>query len=258
MRRLLTTILLCTASIASLYAWNGHGHATIAYVAEQNLTPKARQMCHHYLRHTLSYYASWMDQWRYCKGYEESRAWHAVRVTKDNVMSHPNRTNAITQIHAFRHETKNYRRMSDSIVMDNIKFLIHMVGDVHCPAHMFYFKLPAYKQDSVKVNGREMRYHDFLDGAPSRFHKNLKLERYHALLEKEWGHEKRAAAKGTAEEWMAELAVDSKRMWELLPNNVEWNDLPAENCKAVQRMVERRLYIAGIRLAAVLNDIFKN
>lgn len=258
MKRLPIIVLaLFTSGIFCASAWNAHGHSVIAYVAEQNLTPKARKMCHHYLRHTLPYYASWMDHWRYCPGYEESRGWHGVRVNKNNEMHNPNRTNAITQIDAFRRETKQYRRMSDSTVMENIKYLIHMVADVHSPVHMVYYNMPEFKQDTLSLDGRKMRYHDLLDGSPTRMHKKWTIEQYNAHLESEWGHEKRAVSRGTAEEWMVELAIDSKRLWKMMPNGSEWNNLSSENRKGVEHMIERRLYIAGIRLATVLNEIFE-
>ena len=43
----------------------------------------------------------------------------------------------------------------------------------------------------------------------------------------------------------------------MMPNGSEWNNLSSENRKGVEHMIERRLYIAGIRLATVLNEIFE-
>ena len=45
-------------------AWHNFAHGSIAYMAEQHLSPQAKEKCNYYLRHTLSHYASWMDAWR--------------------------------------------------------------------------------------------------------------------------------------------------------------------------------------------------
>ena len=57
-------------------AWGGPGHSIIGYIAENHLTPAAKEKCHHYIRHTLAYEASWMDHWRYCKGFNGTAHWH--------------------------------------------------------------------------------------------------------------------------------------------------------------------------------------
>ena len=89
MKRVLTLVLalvaLCLVSTA--YGWNSAGHCTIAHIADQNLTPKARKMCGKYLGHSLAYYASWMDQWRYSEEYHHTARWHAVGV-KDGELRH--------------------------------------------------------------------------------------------------------------------------------------------------------------------------
>ena len=75
-------ILLCVTlfSVTIAYGWNNAGHCTIAHIADQNLTSKARKMCNKYLGHSLAYYSSWLDQWRYSKEYHHTARWHAVGV----------------------------------------------------------------------------------------------------------------------------------------------------------------------------------
>ena len=59
---ILAVVAMCVTYSAK--AWGGFGHGAIAYVAEQHLTPEAKEKCRYYLKHTLPYYASWMDHWR--------------------------------------------------------------------------------------------------------------------------------------------------------------------------------------------------
>lgn len=78
-RKLLMPIaaaVLAVAAIMPAKGWNGVGHSVIAYIAEQHLTPEAKEKCRGYLHHTLPYYASWMDYWRNCPGFEATSKTH--------------------------------------------------------------------------------------------------------------------------------------------------------------------------------------
>ena len=74
MKRLLTivAIVLSYAATQTVGAWNNIGHATIAVIAERHMTEEAKEKCRSYLKHNLPYYASWMDYWRNCPGFEET------------------------------------------------------------------------------------------------------------------------------------------------------------------------------------------
>ena len=67
------------------YAWQNFAHGTVAYIAEQNLTPEAKAKCHYYLRHSLSFYASWMDQWRGVEKYKDVNNAHSGYGLDDGV-----------------------------------------------------------------------------------------------------------------------------------------------------------------------------
>lgn len=41
---------------------------------------------------------------------------------------------------------KKYNKMQDSLVRDNLKYLIHLVGDMHCPSHTRYEDQPKYQE----------------------------------------------------------------------------------------------------------------
>ena len=86
MRKNLSILLLAfvaTMSIQSAKAWGTFGHGAIAYVAEQHLTPKAKEECRRYLKHTLPYYASWMDHWRAVPPFHPTNNWHGFSATAD-------------------------------------------------------------------------------------------------------------------------------------------------------------------------------
>ena len=55
-------MLLCYCGTA--FGWGKSGHDAIAYIAECNLTPRAKRNIARYLDHSIVYYASWMDKYR--------------------------------------------------------------------------------------------------------------------------------------------------------------------------------------------------
>ena len=257
MKRVVILVCALVVGIVSAKAWGSMGHAAIAYIAEQNLTPKARQMCHHYLKHTLPYYGSWMDHYRYVNYYNISHSWHGVAFDKDMNARSGKYKNCVDQISNMRRETKNYRMMQDSVVADNLRFLIHMVGDIHCPVHLFYPKtMPEYQQGKRYIDGKSMRMHGFIDSSPSYFHPKWGLVEFHRNLAPIYQKLKGKVSKGTAEEWLMQLAEESKELWHNFPNDSEWEALTEDKRQRVIQQLDRHIYIAGLRLAAVLNDVF--
>ena len=151
--KILTLVLLCVAllSVSKASAWSPAGHCTIAHIADQNLTPKARKMCNKYLGHSLAYYASWLDQWRYSHEYHHTARWHAVGIKDgkfvpgqlagdiaDFLAPLTMDDHGIARLKQMQAQLKRYRSLPDSTVTVNLKCIIHMVGDMHCPGHVFF------------------------------------------------------------------------------------------------------------------------
>ena len=84
-QKIFTTVaaLIALLSVGSASAWGGFGHRCIAYVAEQHLTPEAKEKCYYYLQHTLPYYASWMDYWRGVGVYRSVNNPHSMKASAD-------------------------------------------------------------------------------------------------------------------------------------------------------------------------------
>lgn len=154
--------VLTVAAIMPAKGWNGVGHSVIAYIAEQHLTPEAKEKCRGYLHHTLPYYASWMDLWRNCPGFEATSKTHAVPVDETFRHIKNDEKNAVYHIIRIQKKMKKYNKMQDSLVRDNLKYLIHLVGDMHCPSHTRYEKSPEYKSYSFYIGGKKKQVAQFL------------------------------------------------------------------------------------------------
>jgi hypothetical protein len=254
-------------SVSTAYAWNSAGHCTIGHIADQHLTPKARKMCNKYLGHSLAYYASWMDQWRYSEEYHHTARWHAVGVKDGKLIPGelvgdisifrapltPDE-HGVARIEQMLDALKDYRHQTDSLVAVNLKCIIHMVGDMHCPGHVFYDGQTQFK---FKENGNDSRFHGHIDRSFGRFHKGKTADQFykvHCRLTKE---EIAELSKGDMESWVRENEPIFRECYTLLSPTTDYKDLPEQNKFRMKEIVDQLYIEAGIRLAYVINQIFK-
>lgn len=248
--------VLTAAAIIPAKGWNNVGHSVIAYIAEQHLTPEAKEKCRGYLHHTLPYYASWMDYWRNCPGFEPTSKTHAVPV--DDTFHHlkNDEKNAVYHIIRIQKKMQKYEKMKDSLVCDNLKYLIHLVGDMHCPSHTRYEEQPRYKSYTFLMDGKLSKSHHFWDSSLSMFHSGWRCEDFCRNLDTATPEQIAEICKGTPEDWAHENALAMRETFELLPKDGEFNDVPEETKARMKELSETQAVKAGYRLAAILNAIF--
>jgi len=57
-------------------------------------------------------------------------------------------------------KVEDYRNQNDSTVTVLIRFIVHLVGDMHCPGHVKY---PWYKSFKFTLSGKEYGLHNYWD-----------------------------------------------------------------------------------------------
>ena len=138
-----TLFLLSAALILcfdSAFGWGKMGHDAIAYIAECHLTPKAKKTIEKYIGTSIVHYASWMDAYRFEPQYAHTSLWHTAWVDENDEYD-PTRKpdgNAIKGIEDTMELLRDYKSLDDSTVVVSIKYLVHLVGDMHCPTHVKY------------------------------------------------------------------------------------------------------------------------
>ena len=259
-RKVLLAIAVVAATVSAtikVQAWGGVGHNAIAYIAEKHLTPEAREKCLHYLKHTPAYYATWQDQWRFTDPYKEIHYWHTSKVDANNNPIENNGRAAHIQIERIRKEMKNWRSLDDSTIVVNLKLLIHMVGDMHCPSHTGYPDQPAYKGYNLYRSGKKTGFHTFWDASPGYLHKGWTCEDFHRNLDKMKPKKIAKMVKGTAEDWARQNGEEMREVYTLIPHNAEYTALPERDRKRAVEICEQQMLRGAYRLAYVLNEIFE-
>ncbi len=246
----------------SVMAWGGFGHGAIAYVAEQHLTPEAKEKCRYYLKHTLPYYASWMDHWRNVKKFKSVNNPHSIKALPDGrnmdwtgkpqgrAMGHL--VNALKEL-----GDGNYKNLPDSIVRQRLINMIHYLPDLHCPVHVKFpnEQFPHYKY-SLYQKGKKFAYHKFWDGSPGYTRKNWTFERYAAEVDHVTPKQAKKWVKGTPDTWARDIIKQAHRCYKITPANTDIAKLTSEQKAEVLKLSDEMALKAAYRLAYVLNTIF--
>lgn len=267
MNKRVITILLALVAIVgvrqSAQAWNTFGHGAIAYVAEQHLTPEAKAECRRYLKHTLSYYASWMDHWRAIPPYVPTNMWHGIKADEKGklrwgIEGDFANGQAMIQVKRIVEDMKGYKSMPDSLVRQNLIYLIHSVADMHCPVHVQFPKstYPHYRY-KVKRNGKTFNMHHFWDAAPGFTRRGWTYERYADNVDKMTPKQIKKIQKGSYDVWGKDILKQTHRIYDITTKDKEVTRLTAEEKEAVLELADEMAMKAAYRLAYLLNSIFE-
>ena len=261
---LLVLSLVAIMGVQSAKAWGGFGHSAITYVAEQHLTPEAKAKCRYYLKHTIVYYASWMDYWRSVPEYRSVNSQHTISAMPDGrtldwsgkpkgkAMGYLK--NAIEEL-----GNGNYKNLPDSVVRQNIIYLIHSVADMHCPVHVQFPKttFPHYRY-TVKRKGKSVNMHGFWDASPAYKRRGWTYEMYADEVDKISPKQaKKIIKKGDYDYWGRDILKNTHRIYNITTADKEITKLTSEESAAVSALADEMAMKAAYRLAYVLNRIFK-
>ena len=257
-RLLLMLCLVVAMGVQSAMAWGGFGHGCMVYVAEQHLTPEAKEKCQYYLRHSLAYYASWMDSWRGSLHFKSVNGGHSNKTTKDGY-------GIITKKGAMGHLVKtlnelgngNYKNLPDSVVRQRLINLIHYLPDMHCPSHC---KLIGGRDDAapkVIFKGKTLgSFHGFYDSMVSRIYgKNKKPAELAAELDTYSKAKRKKICKGDHHDWAKECMHNTHVIHQWNPNNGSGEVLD-DTVERSKDLIDMQLRLAGYRLAHLLNKYF--
>jgi hypothetical protein len=267
MKKIITSVIALVAlfGVQSAKAWGTWGHHAVAFIAEKHLTPEAKAKCEQYLQFSLPHYSSWQDYWRNSHPFEEITHWHMNRVDKDFVTVGTKGNvsrDAVTQINRIVKEMEKgkYKEMSDSLVAVNLKLLIHMVGDMHCPCHMAYSKdflqQRGVKGVSIFVKGKKYDYHKFWDAAPQIMHPKWRADDYLKACDTYSPKQIKKISKGNVYKWSVDNAKREVVMFDFWERHEELTKMSKERRERINDLMYQQLAYAGYRLAATLNKLF--
>lgn len=260
MKKMILALAAFVLMAAPSFGWGREGHEAIAKIADAHLSPSAKKKIEKYLdNHSIVYWAKWMDDYRRTKEYGYTTKWHAVTVDEDlKYWYNAEEGDAIYGISQAVEVLSNYKEHTDSTVAVNLKLLIHMVGDMHCPAHIYYKgRNQNYYVDfgGGYVQPRQrMKIHTVWDQGAIQATRIWGLEDWLWELDRLSTKEEREIVAGGPMRWLDDNAKRCLRQFELSSTPEE--NLAQEFVNEAMPLIETQILYAGLRLAKMLNDLF--
>lgn len=234
------------------HAWGFKGHQITAQIAELHLTPKAKKEISKILgKKSLSDHSFWADKIAYTPEWKHTQPWHYINITDQG--EHESLDTPIPEniLSIMRLCVLNLSsEMPASEKKNWLKFLIHFVGDVHQPLHM------GRKEDEggnkiPMVFGKSLNLHSVWDTGLIEKQGLTSAEYVTRLRSQE---QKLDELKSKYDE-----QVLIKENLEIRPFVYSFKDGQIDQAYEAQaiQIIDGRLWTGGLRLAALLNSIFK-
>ena len=259
MKRILSIVLLGLLVSGPAFGWGREGHETIAKIAENNLKPSAKKKIEKCLgNHSIVYFAKWMDDYRHTPEYGFTTKWHVASVDKDlKYVPNEKAGDAIIGLTQAIEALSNWKELSDSAVAVNLKYVIHLVGDMHCPGHIYY----KGKNQNFKVQfgggyvkpSLESKIHTVWDQYAIQATRIWSVSEYAQELDRKSAKERKEMVAGTPIEWLEGNAHRCLFQFDLAQPG---DTLAQDFVNVAMPYLETQMLYAGYRLAEVLNSLF--
>jgi len=247
------TIYLIFISL-NVWSWGATGHRTVGEIAEQYLTKKAAKNISKVLNgRSLAVVSTWMDDVKSDSTYDYMATWHWVTIPDGETYETAEQEESGNVIETIERLTAELTKgeLSGQKEANAIKILTHLIGDIHQPLHVgtgedmggnqvrlkwFWENSNLHRVwDSGMIDSQKYSYTELADAVNHVTEEEI--EKWQSASVKDWAYESMALR-----DQVYDLPEDMNLRYEYRYKNWE--------------TVEKRLLMAGVRLAGVLNKIY--
>ena len=246
-------LVIYTLLSSFVLGWGKTGHRIVGKVAETYLTKNAKTQIKKLMgHHDLSRMSNWADEIKSDPSWKIANDWHWCTIPDGEVYEKDKHSGkAVEKVNEFISVLKNKKSKKEDRQIA-LKFLIHLIGDLHQPMHvgngidrggndikLKWFNTPTNLHriwDSDLINLQELSYSEYSD--------------YLMLNEN----------RGKIRRWQGDDVLiyihESRDMrtqcYDFSGENLKW-----EYFYKHKELLEKRLLQGGVRLSGELNRIFK-
>lgn len=239
----------------SAFSWGKNGHRIVGEIAQRNLSKEAQKGVKEILGdEDLSRVATWSDEIRSNKKYDYTAPWHYVSIPNGKTYFDQKRNkdgDLIEALFRFEETLRDPKATKEDKTMA-IKFMVHDMGDLHQPLHVGIAEDRGGNTVRLKWFKNEMNLHSIWDEAIIDF-EQLSYTEYSTYLNHFSKEQKIDYSKGTIIDW----AKESQDLRSVVYDTGGSESAGYEYHHKVKPFMEERLRKAGLRLANLLNSIFK-
>jgi hypothetical protein len=266
----LSLSLLLSLYSSSAFSWGSIGHQIVGEIAERNLTPSAISAITDIIGpEKIALAAVWADNVRDDSSFDPFKSYHFISLGDapyESIPDHEHDSKDSMTILKKVPELLIDPKVSRSVKLVALKYLIHIVGDVHQPLHV------GKKSDSggnackvlwnqenvslhqvwdtklVEFDMSQLRVHNFIAYADILI-KNLPNPKTFSLDFNEWIRESQTLRTSAYPTYAPQnFCLKEATEFPLLDENYKKNGV---------LITRERLLAGGLRLALLLNDVFK-
>lgn len=246
-----------------LISWGVTGHRTIGKIAENHLTPQAKAAVQELLgTATLADVSTWPDEVRSQPEYKHTAPWHYLDLSLGlSYAEFQQKVENMTEENVYSAVLKQEQVLGSSTStrqekIEALKYIVHFVGDLHQPMHVSRTEDKGGNTIQLNYEGKGTNLHAVWD---SKLLDHEGLD-YMQLAEKY----DRVSAK-QVKEWQSDPLI--KWVWESYQISTKlYAEVYAMSSRSIDDsyyqahlwIIHERLVMAGVRLAGVLNGIFRN
>lgn len=254
MKKLLSICLLLPLMIGQAFAWGQNGHRVVGHVAEQHLNKKAQKRIMKLLEdNSLAEVSVWMDDIRSDHAYDHTHDWHWVsipyKIKYEDTEKNPN-GDIVMKIEELVAALKA-GGLGPEIEQEYLKYLVHLVGDLHQPMHVGTGEDAGGNQVRVEWFREKSNLHRVWDTDMIES-KNLSYTELADFLDRPDKAQIREWQSSSVRDWAYESSNYLPKAYQIPENGRLGYQYMYEHFDTV----EKRLLQAGVRLAGLLNEIY--
>lgn len=266
LRNLIIIAAMFMVTIPS-FGWGRRVHATIAFIAEQHMTPKAKKAVDEILEgKSMVYYASWLDYYRaemQITYTEDGVVYprnipHSFIADKDNKVIVKDHQEALDIIGESMNLLRDWENADPKMRLGAMQCLIHLVGDIHCPGHIKFQNgisgegIQMQGKYPVTYFGRKTTMHTLWDSQLVDQICPGGVTDLAYMVDKATRKEIKEIQNGTPYDWGQDIVNIAKHAWPVEENAALGKEYTHEQSDVALELIRR----AGLRLAKVMNDLF--
>ena len=236
--------------------WGKTGHRVVAAIAEQYLDSTTKQEIQKLLNNqSLALVSTFADEIKFDKRYDKFKPWHYLNMPLDanyQASSKNPKGDLVVGINYCKQKISNANTSHDDKSF-YLKLLIHLIGDMHQPFHLGLKSDRGGNDIEVNWRGKKTNMHSVWDSKMiDDFGMSYsELERNRSLLEP---NEITQIQRGDILDWVAQTHQITKLVYHDIEND---DNLGSAYSFKYLDVARKQMQIAGIRLAKVLNELFK-
>ncbi|MBF0598209.1 S1/P1 nuclease [Faecalibacter rhinopitheci] len=253
----LTCLLLTTEASA----WGLTGHRVVAEIADNNLTKKARKEVTKIIGpQQLAYWANWPDFIKSDKNWAHADSYHYVNIPGGMnyeqykvAIENTSDDNMYKKGLFLMNELKNNKELSLEKKQEYLYFLIHIIGDSHQPLHVGREEDLGGNRVKVQWFRESTNIHSVWDSKLVDY-ENYSFTEYSNVIDIITQNKRKELQQGDFADWIYE----SYQKANVIYANVQMDEKLGYKYHFDNKyIIEDQLLKGGVRLAKVLNDIFK-